>query len=158
MKKLNTTISMKNIKASLNINIGEISFKEESTRKGQDEKRNFSHKVAKDIKISLNSETEEIVFDIEALNNAIKEAVKDTVQAIEEVAEPVDNNEKLIISFCRDYLEGVRKPQSDAEYKKLLNVYFGYSIQELDNLQHSPEALLRRECKNYLVRKRRAAK
>lgn len=157
MKKLNITITMKNVKASLNINIGEISFKEESTRKAQDFKRVFNHKVAKDIKISLNSETEEIVFDIEALNNAIKEAVKDTLEAVEETAEAVElSDDKL--KFCEDYLRGNTKPKSDAEYRILLNVYFGYDIEEIKNLQHSPEALLKRECKQYLIKRIRFAK
>lgn len=155
MKKLNTTITMKNVKASLNINIGEISFKEESTstRKAQDSKRVFNHKIAKDIKLSLNTETEEIVFDIEALNDTIKEAVKDTVKNIEEVAEPVEGAvQDTMIKDCEEILRRERKIKSNKEYIQLLDSMFGYQYVEGEDI-HSPEALLRNKCKRYLIRK-----
>ena len=150
MKKLNGEMKLSGVKFSLSLSIGEISFKEESTRKDSTDKRNFKHNVAKDVKLSLNSETEEIILSLEGLNDMIKEAVKDTVQAIKEVAEPVED-EKL--NFCRDYLEGSIKPRTDKEYKNALKRYFGYTTEYLNNPDHSPEALLRREAKNYLVKR-----
>ena len=152
--KNNATI--KGIKISLNLNIAEISFKEEYSRQqDNDLKRNFKHNKASDIKLSLNSEIDEIT--IEELEELVKEVKNEVVKNIKEQTEAVElSDDKL--KFCEDYLRGNTKPKSDREYRTLLSIYFGYSTEELNNLQHSPEALLKREAKNYLVKRIRAAK
>ncbi len=138
---------MTGVKLSLNLNIGEMSFKSESNRK--DDKRNFSHNKVNDIKLSLNEEINEISFTLEGLNDIIQNAVKQVVERSKEVAEPVvEPDDKL--DFCRDFIEGSIRPRSDKEYKNALKRYFQYTSEELDNLQHSPEALLRMKCVQYL--------
>lgn len=147
---MKTNGTIKGIKLSLNLNIGEVSFKEEYNRKqNEDVKRNFKHNVAKDIKLSLDTEIEEIT--IEELDKVVKEIKQEVVKNIKETAKPVDSD--VMASFCESVLRRERKITSHAEYKRLLIVYFNYSEDQLDNLQHSPEALLRRECKKYLVKR-----
>ena len=151
--KNNATI--KGIKISLNLNIAEISFKEEYSRKqNNDLKRNFKHNKASDIKLSLNSEIDEIT--IEELEELVKEVKNEVVKNIKEQAEAVEDEDEKV-KFCEDIIRRNRKIKSTKEYIELLNEMFGYQYVEGEN-EHSPEALLRRECKNYLVKRIRAAK
>ena len=149
MKKLNGTIKMTGVKFNLNINVAEISFKEEYSRKSQDMKRNFSHTKATDIKISLDEEVEEITFTMDALNDMIKEAGKQVLESVKEVAEPVEAQQPGMIRFCYEILSDKIVP-SAKDARAYLKVNFNYTDSQLDG--RDVICLLRRECKHYLVK------
>lgn len=155
MKKLNGTITMKNVKATLNLNIGEISFKEESSRK--DVKRNFKHNKAVDVKLSLDETVDEMIFDIQALNDIIKESGKQIVETVKEAAQPVEapavkqvDIERDKIKLCYNVLSEDRNQLSAKEARELLVKNFNYLDSQLDG--RDVISLLRAECKHYLVR------
>ena len=101
----------------------------------------------------LTEDNEEIT--IEELDEVIKEIKQEVVKNIKESAkpvEPVENNQNIdMINFCKEVLKRNRNVvNSDEDYRRALNVYF--NITEEDIKEHSPEALLRRECKRYLLK------
>lgn len=78
-RRLGCLVTMKNVKSSFKMSIGELQFKSDSKRFGTEGRKSFEQGSLKDFVLETSCDAEEMTLDLNAFIEGMKQVVKDSV-------------------------------------------------------------------------------